>query len=163
VSSEQLLEAYADGEISRRTLMRRLVAAGVSMGAAATYAHVLAPQAKAESRHLIRTEYPDGSIKIVSSKLDKITEKEKVSVKVKSERKGQYKVVISLEKNKGPWKELGSAKIDLDKDKSERLKVKIDGKALKGKDKVTLFANLQYHFPPPMGYAGFVYDEKEID
>ena len=41
MSQEELISAYLDGQMSRRTLIRRLVAAGVSFGAAVSYAHVL--------------------------------------------------------------------------------------------------------------------------
>jgi hypothetical protein len=43
VSREEAVEAYTAGRISRRTFIRHLVAAGVSVGAAVTYAEVLSP------------------------------------------------------------------------------------------------------------------------
>jgi hypothetical protein len=43
VSREEAVEAYTAGRISRRTFVRHLVAAGVSVAAALTYAEVLAP------------------------------------------------------------------------------------------------------------------------
>ena len=39
-----LVDAYLDGRISRRTLIRRLVAGGISVGAAVSYAHLLRPE-----------------------------------------------------------------------------------------------------------------------
>ena len=45
MSQDQLVSEYLHGRISRRMLIRRLVAAGVSLGAAASYAHLLRPQA----------------------------------------------------------------------------------------------------------------------
>jgi hypothetical protein len=47
VSREELVTSYLDGGMSRRTFIRRLVAAGVSVGAAVSYAHLLAPAARA--------------------------------------------------------------------------------------------------------------------
>jgi hypothetical protein len=44
VSSTQIVESYLRGEISRRSLVRRLVAAGVSFGAAVSYAELLRPE-----------------------------------------------------------------------------------------------------------------------
>jgi hypothetical protein len=41
VSRERLVEEYASGNISRRTFIRRLVAGGVSLGAAISYAHLI--------------------------------------------------------------------------------------------------------------------------
>lgn len=39
-----MVNAYIEGNVSRRTFIRRLVAAGVSLGAAVSYAHLLTPQ-----------------------------------------------------------------------------------------------------------------------
>lgn len=47
MSREELVTSYLDGGMSRRTFIRRLVAAGVSVGAAVSYAHLLAPAARA--------------------------------------------------------------------------------------------------------------------
>jgi hypothetical protein len=48
VSDEELIQAYAEGRISRRFFIRRLVAAGVSFGAAMSYAQLLGPAAAAQ-------------------------------------------------------------------------------------------------------------------
>lgn len=47
MSREELVSSYLDGGMSRRTFIRRLVAAGISVGAAVSYAHLLAPAARA--------------------------------------------------------------------------------------------------------------------
>jgi hypothetical protein len=54
VSREDLVALYASGNLSRRAFIRRLVAAGVSFGAAVSYAHLLegSPQARAAGRAL---------------------------------------------------------------------------------------------------------------
>src|SRR5262249_29468863 len=44
VSKEELVEAYLEGKIDRRTFVRRLVGAGVSLAAAGAYAELLRPQ-----------------------------------------------------------------------------------------------------------------------
>ena len=49
MSKEELVDAYLDGRLSRRTFIRRLVASGVSLGAALTYAGVLAPESPARA------------------------------------------------------------------------------------------------------------------
>jgi len=41
MSREQLVDAYLRGEISRRAFIRRLVAAGVSVGAAVAYSYLM--------------------------------------------------------------------------------------------------------------------------
>ena len=44
MSSAEVVESYLRGEISRRALVRRLVAAGVSLSAAAAYSELLRPE-----------------------------------------------------------------------------------------------------------------------
>jgi hypothetical protein len=43
MSRDELVAAYTEGAISRRTFIRRLVGMGVTLGAAVTYASVLSP------------------------------------------------------------------------------------------------------------------------
>ena len=50
MSQQELINTYREGGMSRRTLIRRLVASGVSIGAAMSYAHLFAPRAEAEAR-----------------------------------------------------------------------------------------------------------------
>jgi hypothetical protein len=45
MSQEELVKAYVEGQVSRRTLIRRLIASGVSVGAAVSYAQLLEPEA----------------------------------------------------------------------------------------------------------------------
>jgi hypothetical protein len=80
MSDREIVNAYLDGRVSRRTLIRRLVAAGVSIGAAVSYAQVLKPErafARADSDH-----YPDTEVKIIDEDLDKVANKERVRVRV---------------------------------------------------------------------------------
>ena len=44
MSSSEVIESFLRGEISRRTLIRRLVATGVSLSAAAAYSELLRPE-----------------------------------------------------------------------------------------------------------------------
>ena len=44
LSRQELVSAFLEGRVSRRTLIRRLIAGGVSTGAAISYAQMLAPQ-----------------------------------------------------------------------------------------------------------------------
>ena len=44
MSSSEIVESFLRGEISRRTLVRRLAAAGVSMSAAVAYSELLRPE-----------------------------------------------------------------------------------------------------------------------
>ena len=42
MSDEELIEAYTQGRVSRRVFVRRLVAGGLSVGAAVAYSNALA-------------------------------------------------------------------------------------------------------------------------
>ena len=44
LSRQELVSAFLEGRVSRRTLIRRLIAGGVSTGAAISYAQMLDPQ-----------------------------------------------------------------------------------------------------------------------
>ncbi|HMJ97359.1 MAG TPA: hypothetical protein VK486_16010 [Thermoleophilaceae bacterium] len=58
MSSGEVVESYLRGEISRRTLIRRLVAAGVSFSAAVAYSELLRPS-WAYASHECTAEYYD--------------------------------------------------------------------------------------------------------
>jgi hypothetical protein len=45
MSEEELVEAYTDGRVGRRMFVRKLVAGGLTLGAALAYAEALAPAA----------------------------------------------------------------------------------------------------------------------
>lgn len=81
MSSSELVDAFVDGRISRRTFIRRLAAAGVSVGAAVSYAHLLAPDAQSRRRGFT-DEYPDVDIEILSSDLDRVIRSERLKVRV---------------------------------------------------------------------------------
>ena len=59
MSQQELIDTYREGGMSRRTLIRRLVATGVSLGAAVSYAHIFAPAAEAEERRFHADFYED--------------------------------------------------------------------------------------------------------
>lgn len=58
MSRSEVVESYLRGEISRRTLIRRLVAAGVSFSAAVAYSELLRPE-WAFASHQCTAEYYD--------------------------------------------------------------------------------------------------------
>jgi len=161
MSSEELLVAYSEGLITRRALMRRLVAGGVTIGAAATYAHVLAPQARGESEQLIRAEYPSASLKILSGRRKPIVKSEKFKVKVRTDRAGTYKVEVAVA-GKRVYKKVGSKTVKLKANKSKRVAVKIKKKKFKGKGSVDVYASLLYKFPKPMGFRATAADHATI-
>ena len=73
MSREELVNAYLEGRVSRRTLIRRLVAGGVSTGAAISYAQMLAPQrAAAAPRGAANDHYPLVDLRIRSKSLARV-------------------------------------------------------------------------------------------
>lgn len=82
MSQDELVGAYIEGSITRRTLIRRLVAAGVSLGAATAYAHHLAPKAAAKGAG--PSEYPVVKLRILSDTTREIAKDKAVRVRVKS-------------------------------------------------------------------------------
>ena len=92
MSQEELVGAYLDGRISRRTLIRRLVGAGISVGAAVSYAQVLKPErafARADSDH-----YPDTSVKLVDEDLDKVITEDRFKVRVRADEDAELEPLV---------------------------------------------------------------------
>jgi len=69
MSQGELVSAFLAGRVSRRTLIRRLVAGGVSMGAAVSYAHLLDPDpAEAQSQGVAAA--PDDLYPLITMRFD---------------------------------------------------------------------------------------------
>ena len=70
VETRECLDAYVGGRISRRSLIRRLVAGGVTLGAAISYAHILAPErteaAGCEPYDSGDNEYPGQTLRVTN-------------------------------------------------------------------------------------------------
>ena len=82
MSQEQLIGAYLDGRVSRRVLIRRLVAGGISLGAAVSYAHLLSPERAAAQT--ADDFYPSFNVEIISTSLSGVRRKERLVVKVRT-------------------------------------------------------------------------------
>src|SRR5215212_7909413 len=87
MSQQELIDTYREGGMSRRTLIRRLVASGISLGAAMSYAHIFAPAAGAEDRRNHADSYEDFypsdvRLKIVSNTVNGVVRTGKVRVYV---------------------------------------------------------------------------------
>jgi hypothetical protein len=86
MSRQEIVTAYLDGGMSRRMFVRRLVAAGVSVGAAVSYAHLLDPQrAQARDARDQRADFytPAGIQLVIKSKdLGRVVRKGKLRVEV---------------------------------------------------------------------------------
>lgn len=106
MSAPELVNAFAEGRISRRTLIRRLVASGVSFGAAVAYAHLLAP-GRAPARMLGDEYRPPLEIvgKILNQDLETVIEKERVRVRFTVPKKARVEFQIFLSR---PERETGA-------------------------------------------------------
>jgi hypothetical protein len=96
MSQESLVNEYVAGRISRRTLIRRLVATGVSFGAAVSYAHLLNPdRAPAKA---FGDEYGFVTVrgKILEQDLDKVIAEERVKVRLWTSHRGRVELKIEL-------------------------------------------------------------------
>ena len=97
MSQETLVNEYLAGRISRRALIRRLVAAGISFGAAVSYAHLLDPDRAPAAAG--GGEYP-GSVavrgKILEQDLDRVIAEERVKVRLWTSHRAQIELKIEL-------------------------------------------------------------------
>ena len=102
MSQGDLLNAYVDGRLSRRTLIRRLVAGGLSFGAAVSYAHLLG-QERAQAAGDVPDHYGfiDVTGKILKQDLDRVIEEERVKVRFSVPKRTQVEFEIWLERLPG--------------------------------------------------------------
>jgi hypothetical protein len=88
MSRQELVDAYLEGGVSRRAFVRRLIASGVSVGAAISYAEVLAPDVLAAPRPrakgTVEDMYPLVSTRIVTRDISDVRHNARLKVKVTS-------------------------------------------------------------------------------
>jgi hypothetical protein len=86
VSRQELVSAFLEGRVSRRTLIRRLIAGGVSTGAAISYAQMLDPQRAGASSAVAapNDHYPLVDMKITSTSLATVRTSGRILVDVTS-------------------------------------------------------------------------------
>jgi hypothetical protein len=83
VSRPELVNAFLEGQISRRTLIRRLIAGGVSTGAAISYAQLLKPEhAGAAVTAAPSDHYPMVDMHVISSSLTTVRNNGRIVVRV---------------------------------------------------------------------------------
>jgi uncharacterized protein YoaH (UPF0181 family) len=83
MSKDELVTAFLEGQISRRTLIKRLVAAGVSTGAAVSYAQLLRPEhAGAASTLAADNHYPMVFMTITSTTRATVKSNGQIALKV---------------------------------------------------------------------------------
>jgi hypothetical protein len=85
MSRQELVDAYLGGGLSRRAFVRRLVASGVSVGAAMGYAQVLAPEAEAaplKRRTPQDDQYPILATKIVTRDMHDVRHNKRLRLRI---------------------------------------------------------------------------------
>lgn len=100
--------------MSRRTLIRRLAAAGVSLSAAAAYAHLLRPE-RASARRLGDLHGPSWEGRLIVQDLDKVIEKRRVKVEVSTGGPASRHVFLHLYRAGSPFPDvvIGEAALGL--------------------------------------------------
>ena len=134
MSNEELVGAYIDGAISRRTLIRRLIAGGVSIGAATAYAHHLAPTASARGSGPF--EYPVVRLRILSDDLRKVIQDEKLEVRVRSTDPCRLDLILTTRQGQNQV-QLGKRRVRFTEGGRKNIKVRIDRVGpLRGRERV---------------------------
>ncbi len=110
MSQQELIHAYREGGMSRRTLIRRLVASGVSLGAAISYAHLFAPRAEASIPGYESFYPPEVDLSIVSNTVNGVVRSGKQRVIVRTHESVQitHRAVIKI---KGQLRQVGSKEV----------------------------------------------------
>ena len=81
---QEVISAYLEGRMSRRTLARRLAAAGISLGAATAYAHLLKPAAA--GARALGDQHFDASVEILDDDLDRVIDRGGLKVRATADR-----------------------------------------------------------------------------
>lgn len=146
MSRQELVTAYLDGRISRRTLIRRLIAGGVSTGAAISYAQVLAPErAGAATPRGSSDHYPLVDLRIKSSKLATVRSQGKIVVKVTSSEELLYLSLRVLLKTAGGGVPIGQRNFSgfLAAAGSRQVAININTSGLAGRDSARFYVQAQ--------------------
>lgn len=84
MSRQEAVAAFLDGRISRRSLVQRLIAGGVSAGAAVSYAHLLKPELAQGEAIVTSDHYPLVDLVINTTSLANTISKGSIGVTVTS-------------------------------------------------------------------------------
>ena len=127
MSSEQIVNAYVQGEISRRTLVRRLLAGGISLGAAVSYAQLLRP-ARAAAGAVADLHGPAFTYDIVEQNLGRIIRNGFIKVRVSSDGPQFLTVFLHLYRRNSPWPDavIGYKGVSFSSANTKTVKVPLD-------------------------------------
>jgi hypothetical protein len=118
MSKEELVSAYLAGKISRRMFIRRLAAAGVSLGAAVSYAHLIAPEGASASEAATGAEGRDFytpaqiTVWLLSRDLERVRRRGELRARVRSDEAATVRVVAKLP-HEGELRTIASTAIEL--------------------------------------------------
>ena len=97
MSQQEIVDAYVSGDMSRRLFIRRLVASGVALGAAVSYAHLLTPEVKAKGVVAHGYNPPHlTNLEMVPGDLDRIIKKKRIKVRGTSDQPASFPVHLHL-------------------------------------------------------------------
>lgn len=142
MSSEDLVSAYVDGQISRRAFVRRLVAGGVSLGAATSYSYLLTSERAAaagddfefysrDDCEFVNDFYgPDGKARILGKRRGVLLRKKRVTVSFQISEPSQVRVAVKIRHN-GGFVKIGEKKFGCNSAGTFKVDVPINGKGLK--------------------------------
>jgi hypothetical protein len=136
LSNQELVHAYSEGNISRRTLIRRLVAGGVSLSAAVSYAHLLAPERSAAAPQECGDEYPSIAMKVLSANRKKVIEKGRLKIRALPSEVMDVEFTVTT-KVAGNAVELGRRRLVIGSASARKLAIPLDDVSpLRGRKRV---------------------------
>ncbi len=163
MSTDELVNAYVEGGMSRRTLIRRLVAAGVSVGAAVSYAHLLSPS-RAEAQSITNADFyrPEPGVNVISTDIDAVIKSGTLRMFVHIEEAATI-VLIAKVKVNGKLKTVAKGQVTFASVGVQEVALKLTKKGKKllmnlEKAKVTVFATAA----DTQGYTGFASDAQKL-
>ena len=165
MEKQGLVEAYTDGALSRRAFVRKLVAGGVSFGAAVAYAQLLDRDA-AHATVALGDEYSFVEVKarIEDQDLDDVIASGKLLTKVKSNRKGSIHLEVFLQRPGETYEYswIGQRSVEFKRPDTRRIKVplainpphSVDVLRNRSEAKLDLRVSVRRNRNPRWGYDG---------
>ena len=165
MENHELVAAYTEGALSRRAFIRKLVAGGVSFGAAVAYAQLLGQDA-AHAATALGDGYSFVAVKatIEDQDLDEVIATGKLRTKVRSDRKGSVYLQVFLRRpgETYPYSWIGERTAELKEPGKKRVKVPLmvnpphSVDALRGRSeaKLDLIVSVHRNSAPRWGYDG---------
>jgi hypothetical protein len=129
LSQQEMVAAYRDGGLSRRTLIRRLLASGVSVSAALTYAHLFAPSPKAFGGDYADFYRAEVFLSIVNQTLKGVVRDKSLTVSVTGDEASTVTLRVFTKFN-GSIRQIGTRTFPIQRAGSQLIQVPIGPNAL---------------------------------